>query len=140
MITITLSAEDSQVFVQAVDTAISVYREAATRLNGGLPQFGMDDQPPASTGDKPDLVLISGLLVTLGSLTDLRAAIRHPSKTSTITVDVDVDDSGRDLLTILVPSKVKQDAADNLLLLAIFNANVKTKNFDAVRLIERLEQ
>ncbi|WP_281372494.1 MULTISPECIES: hypothetical protein [Halomonadaceae] len=37
MTQVTLHADDNRLFVQAVDTAIAVYREAATRMNGAAP-------------------------------------------------------------------------------------------------------
>lgn len=132
-----LDADESQLFVQAVDTAIAVYHEAATRMNRGLPPLGMEDQPPTDIGSKPDLVVVSYLLTTLQSLKDLRDAIRQPiSKQSAMTVDV--DELGRDLITILVPSPIAPDSADNLMQ-AIYYANAKTHNHEFLRLIERME-
>lgn len=135
-----LNADDSQLFVQAVDTAIAVYREAATRMNGGLPPLGMDDQPPTDIDYSPDLVLVTGLLTTLRTLIDLRDAISQPiSQQSAITVEVDVDERGRNLITIMVPSPVATDEADKLLMQAIYYANAKTQNHEVLRLIERME-
>ncbi|NYS61460.1 hypothetical protein [Vreelandella salicampi] len=140
MTQITLNADDSQLFIQAIDTAIAVYLEAATRMNGGIPPLEMDYQPPTDVEYTPDPVVVTGLLTTLRSLTDLRDAIRQPiSQQSAITVEVDVDERGCDLITILVPSPIATDEADNLLMQAILYANAKTKNHEVLRLIKRMK-
>ena len=100
----------------------------------------MDDQPPTDIDYTPDSVVVTGLLTTLRSLKDLRNAMRQPySQQSAITVEVEVDERGRNPITIMVPSSIATDEADNLLMQAIYYANAKAQNHQILPLIERIK-
>lgn len=134
--TITLDAHETALLVEAVGAASSVYHRAATKYTPGVPAFSVDDQP-ATQKASVDAVLSASLMLTLYGLRALKHALTQPRETHPMVVELDMDDFGKDVVTIRRGER--PDDAISLLMQAVFNANVKIKpGRKTMALLERL--
>ncbi|MDX5979561.1 hypothetical protein [Vreelandella alkaliphila] len=133
---ITLNAEETSLFVEAVSAASAIYHRAATLCTPGIPAFGVDDQPAAASA-AIDPLACNAYLLLLGELRALKKALTSHYAKHSLIAGLDCDDRAQWCATIQGDNK--PDSTNFLLLSAILAANVKARpGRKTLALLERL--